>query len=84
MRRCYEMVLQDGATVPVNKKFTFHFKKTIVLRLTILSKTVLLRKGNATVTPSGNEMEQPKKTERNVLRTVHAKCKKTSVKQFSS
>jgi len=30
--------LMNTATVPVNKKFTFCFKKTIVLRLAVLSK----------------------------------------------
>jgi len=46
---------------------------------------VLLRKGNATVTPSGNEMERTKKngTERTTDH-LHTKCKKRSAKQFSS
>ena len=58
-------------TVPVNKKFTFRFKKTIVLRLTVLSKngttTEKKRNGHAIRKRNGTY----KKTERNVLRSVY-------------
>jgi len=58
-------------TVPVNKKFTFRFKKTFVLRLTVLSKngttTERKRNGHAIRKQNGTY----KKTEQNVLRTVY-------------
>jgi len=57
----------SALTVPVNKKF----KRTIVLRLTVLSKngttTERKRNGHAIRKQNGTV----KKTERNVLRTVH-------------
>ena len=61
----------ENATVPVNKKFTFRFKKTIVLRLTVLSKngTTTERKRNGHAIRKRNGTY--KKTERNVLRTVY-------------
>ena len=58
-------------TVPVNKKFTFRFKKTIVLRLTVLSKhgTTVERKRNGHTIWKQNGTYT--KTERNILRTVY-------------
>ena len=69
------------STVPVNKKFTFRFKKTIVLRLTILSKngTTTERKCNGHAIRKRNGTY--KKTERTTDR-LHTKCK-TSAKRFS-
>ena len=66
MTTIFKMLL----TVPVNKKFTFRFKKTIVLRLTVLSKngTTTERKRNGHAIRKRNGTY--KKTERNVLRTV--------------
>jgi len=47
------------STVPVNKKFTFRFKKTIVLRLTILSK-------NGTTTEKETQQSRHPETKWNV------------------
>jgi len=65
------MVHTSSLKVPVNKKFTFRFKKTIVLRLTVLSKngTTMERKCNGHAIRKWNGTY--KKTERNVLQTVY-------------
>ena len=64
------------STVLVNKKFTFRFKKTIVLQLTVLSKngTTTERKRNGHAIRKRNGTY--KKNERNVLRTVYTRSVK--------
>ena len=79
------MVSVLAHTVPINKKFTFRFKKTIVLRLTILSKngTTTERKRNGHAIRKRNGTYKKNGTECTTDH-LHTKCKKTSAKQFSS
>jgi len=65
-----------ATTVPVNEKFTFRFKKTIVLRLSVLSKngTTTERKRNSHTIRKRNGTY--KKMERNVLQTVYTRSVK--------
>jgi len=71
-------------TVPVNKKFTFRFKETIVLRLTVLSKngTTTEGKRNGHAIRKRNGMYKKNGTERTMDHTHEVL--KTSAKQFLS
>ena len=71
------MVHTSSLKVPVNKRFTFHFKETIVLWLTVLSKngTTTERKRNGHAIQKWNGTYKKNGTER-TMDCLHVRCKK--------